>query len=420
MNAAAGWLDLYAGLLELVLFCGVLGQMHTAGRSRSSAAYVLMLAFACLASSAHGALALLGADAPLSLIRVLMAFISVMFYLLTCAAVWYYLEVIRASGEARGYALLWVSAAVCAIGAFVWVHSFFYTTIFDVRTMTFTGTAGLIVSYIPGVWIVVLLTGLLLRHGRAVGVQNALLLALLPVQPLLTSLLSRFTPIPNLQYPMIFVALLSIYVMLHLRLERRLREQARVNTRLRVYSAIGRVQPHFIYNVLTSIYYLCDSDPKTAQRAIGYFSDYLRRALEVLERQRLVPLEWELGLVDSYLSLERMRFRDSFRVEYDIAADGFQLPPFTIQVLVENALKHGLRDRGGGLIRVSSARVDGGFTVTVADNGVGCDASGAEPEGVHTGLNNTRERLSLLANGTLTVTGSPGAGTTAVVFLPAG
>ncbi len=69
---------------------------------------------------------------------------------------------------------------------------------------------------------------------------------------------------------------------------------------------------------------------------------------------------------------------------------------------------------------MSSARADGGFTVTVADNGVGCDASGAEPEGVHTGLNNTRERLSLLANGTLTVTGSPGAGTTAVVFLPAG
>ena len=212
--------------------------------------------------------------------------------------------------------------------------------------------------------------------------------------------------------------------------------------------SLERVKPHYIYNVLTSIYYLCDSDPKKAQNAVKTFSEYLRKSLYTMDQTKTVPFQWEMDLIRHYLSLEKMRFPDTFQVDYEITEQKFELPPFTVQILVENSVKHAVSRRKdqNGRIRIATEKTSGGYRIEVADNGTGRTSSAAPSGGNGTGvqasgqrldagnyglkqeeqldtyesigLNNVRERLSLLCGGTLTIQPNAENGITASVFLP--
>jgi LytS/YehU family sensor histidine kinase len=167
---------------------------------------------------------------------------------------------------------------------------------------------------------------------------------------------------------------------------------------------------------LSSIYYLCESDPAAAQRATGRFSDYLRLALENMEGKSLIPFERELATVQNYLSLETMRFGDRIRVHYDIASRKFLLPPFTLQPLVENSVKHGAGQTDKCADIFIQTREDAlGYTVTVRDTCGGFDTSAVEQG---SGTKYISEILSLTVNGTLNVESEQGVGTVSTVFIP--
>ena len=190
----------------------------------------------------------------------------------------------------------------------------------------------------------------------------------------------------------------------------------------RISAMLSQMQPHFLYNVLNSIYQLCEIDVKKAQDAIEKFSDYLRNNMASLEQKEPISFEEEYRHVQTYLALEKIRFPSTLWVAEDIQAVRFKVPPLTVQVLVENAVKHGVtKKRGGGTVTIATRELPDCWQITVADTGRGFDPDHYDQDGKpHFGLRNVRERLRLMAGGTLTIVSAPGQGTTAEIRLPKG
>jgi two-component system LytT family sensor kinase len=217
------------------------------------------------------------------------------------------------------------------------------------------------------------------------------------------------------------LALTVAFFLLQAEQGRRLAEQEQRLTQDRVTIMLSQIQPHFLYNALNSIYYLCGKDPPAAQKAIDDFATYLRGNLDSLKQSTPVPFEQELSHVRIYLSLEKMRFDDELNIVYDIRTAAFAIPTLTVQPLVENAVKYGVGKKpGGGTVSVSSQETADGFEVVVQDDGVGYDPDNVQSDGrrTHIGISNVRSRLMEMSRATLDIQSTPGKGTTAVIRLP--
>lgn len=161
----------------------------------------------------------------------------------------------------------------------------------------------------------------------------------------------------------------------------------------RLAAVTTQLQPHFLFNTLQSISTLIHKDPVAAEAMLAKLSDLLR---DVLRRSRnvLVPLGDELRMTETYLELAQLRYGERLQVSVDVdeSARSALVPMLLLQPLVENALKHGIGPRAaGGRVGVQGRRHENRLSITVWDDGVGLDGTGAGAEG--TGLANTRERL---------------------------
>lgn len=152
-----------------------------------------------------------------------------------------------------------------------------------------------------------------------------------------------------------------------------------------------QLQPHFLFNSLNAVAELTHRDPDRADAMIVALATFLRTTLEAPADPEL-PLARELGFTELYLRIERVRFAERLDVVRDIdpAALAAHVPPFILQPLVENAVRHGL-SRRSPVTRVSlHARREGdALLLRVSDNGPG--SGGPVREGV--GLSNVRSRL---------------------------
>lgn len=183
---------------------------------------------------------------------------------------------------------------------------------------------------------------------------------------------------------------------------------------------VSQIQPHFLHNSLTSIAQLCEKDPKTAKNAVIFFSEYLRGNMDSLKEKNPIPFSRELDHLKHYLYLEKMRFGEYLELVLDIHAIDFKLPVLSLQPLVENAIRHGIGMReDGGKITISSLERPDHYEVRITDDGVGFDVSASPPKNEqHIGIQNVRKRLETMCGGTLTVTSTPGLGTTTTILIP--
>ena len=209
---------------------------------------------------------------------------------------------------------------------------------------------------------------------------------------------------------------LFYYIWLHMQFVRR-REMAMMAEQ-RIQIMMTQIQPHFLYNTLSTIQVLCSVDPKRAADITGKFSTYLRQNLNSLEFTGLTPFTRELEHTKTYVEIEMIRF-PNICVEYAAEDWNFSIPPLTIQPLVENAIRHGVRIREQGIVRVTAQRTEGGHRIVIRDNGVGFDVNAPElRDGTHVGLKNVRERIEKMCGGSMTVESQIGAGTTVTILIP--
>jgi two-component system sensor histidine kinase LytS len=164
----------------------------------------------------------------------------------------------------------------------------------------------------------------------------------------------------------------------------------------------AQMEPHFVFNALNTIASLIRTDPDRARELVRAFADYTRWKLS--RPGAFVPLDEELAHVESYLELEQARFGSQLEVQIDASPDArvVRLPPFLVQPLVENAIKHGKTERPLHLIVRARVR-RGRLRVTVRDDGRGIarealervlEPGVSEGDGTGLGLANVHHRLT--------------------------
>ena len=208
---------------------------------------------------------------------------------------------------------------------------------------------------------------------------------------------------------------------------RRERDNAVLQATLQAELASARLQtlrlqlnPHFLFNALNSIASLVHSDTAKADTAIAALSSFLRASVADTRGEE-TTLEDELRLVDAYLEIESFRF-EWLTVDLDVpdALRSARVPAFALQLLVENAIRHGLAPRRTpGRVHIA-ARLDGDrLELAVSDDGVGFGVP-SDDSSLGIGLQNVRARLAQLhgADGTLTLGPSTPHGTVATIRIP--
>lgn len=165
-----------------------------------------------------------------------------------------------------------------------------------------------------------------------------------------------------------------------------------VQSRLR--SLETQLNPHFLFNALNSIAELIHQDPNKAETAILKVSTFLRNTMD---EKALIPLGDELRNVRDYIELENIRFSGKIHMHVDGPVPKIKVPKFSIQLLVENAIKHGFIDKN--ILEISLSYDKSKNRLIVQNNG-----KALKSEKFGTGLTNLAQRLKLLCKGTIEIT----------------
>ncbi|MCR4677649.1 MAG: histidine kinase [Lachnospiraceae bacterium] len=188
----------------------------------------------------------------------------------------------------------------------------------------------------------------------------------------------------------------------------------------------AQMKPHFLYNTLNTIADCCVTDSKKAQKLINSLSEYLKLILSLDNMDKTVPIRHELELVEAYTAIEKERFPSiMFANEFPLRVPNIMMPPITIQPLIENAIKHGVRksDKPGVVTLRIIENLDS-VEFFVSDNGVGMDEAAMQrlfvmpKENQSIGIYNIDKRLKNQYGQGLHVESTPGLGTCVSFKIP--
>lgn len=246
-----------------------------------------------------------------------------------------------------------------------------------------------------------------LDNGTAIGMYIIVML------PLCVMPLMELMGTPTFLFVAITISYLTMYISIHVRQEHILLANEADSEKTQTELIMSQIQPHFMFNSLTTIKYLCRKDAQMASVALTRFTQYLRRNLDVISNKNMVQLKEELEHVKTYLWMEALRFGETLKVEYDIETDEFLIPPLSLQPIVENAVKHGVTKKlGGGTVSIIVKEMDKYYEIVVKDDGLGFDKQKVEEDGeAHIGILDVRKRISEIKGSTLTVNSQVGVGT---------
>ncbi|MBQ4261457.1 MAG: histidine kinase, partial [Ruminococcus sp.] len=191
------------------------------------------------------------------------------------------------------------------------------------------------------------------------------------------------------------IMLLAMELMLFIDQGKRYLKQKEELANQKASLAVLQMRPHFIYNTMTSIYYLIEQDAPKAQQVTLDFTDYLRKNFTAIAKEGTIPFTEEVEHTRAYLAVEQVRFEGKLFVAFDTPYTSFRLPPLTLQPIVENAVKHGVDpDLDPLTIRIQTREGKNGVEISVADTGPGFGAK--DNDEPHIALANIRERLEMM------------------------
>lgn len=165
--------------------------------------------------------------------------------------------------------------------------------------------------------------------------------------------------------------------------------------RLKLAALEQQLNPHFLFNAFNSLAELVHHDPDRTEKALLDLSALFSA---MLEKRSLIPLKEELAILERYVALENIRFADKVALAVEVPQEAyrFQLPKLALQLLVENAIKHGMVPGRPLTVSVIGTVEGNRLRLTVTDDGKGFER--LKPG---TGLSNLAERLALLSGGAL-------------------
>ncbi len=262
------------------------------------------------------------------------------------------------------------------------------------------------------------LAGVIQRRNRLSNKYYvAFLIHLLPMT--VATLIHSVIFVPLLVVVGQIFSMLSMFgIILFDQIEQHIRQQREI-AHQRASIMVLQMRPHFIFNTMMSIYYLCAQDSKKAQQVTLDFTSYLRKNFTAIASENTIPFANELEHTRAYLAVEQVQFEDSLFVEYDTPHTRFRVPPLTLQPIVENAVKHGMDPDSAPLrICIRTRETDAGHEITVEDNGPGFAQANTDDSEPHIALANIQQRLEIMCGGKLTVMPHEGGGTVVKVILP--
>lgn len=340
------------------------------------------------------------------------------FILLTCST--HYFACILPLTTRWGWRLVRATIPISILGCIVWELSIFNGMFGEINQGEWIRSQLYFAGSIFGVLVIAIDFILFLSKSRELKPATLIVFISFVVIPLLSIFPRRFGL--QLLFPGLIISMMMIYVFIDRRAAEERKKLEVENNLAQTSILISQVQPHFMYNAITAIRYLCIKDPHAARDALGDFAQFLRDNLESINNTRPVTLQRELGHVEAYLDLEKLRFGDKINVEYEINEENILMPAMTLQPLVENAVKHGITKKveGGNIwIKTWSDNLDG--IILIKDDGVGFDTEKPvdnEGERKSVGIENIRKRLTIISGGSIEITSLPGEGTKALVKIP--
>ncbi len=312
--------------------------------------------------------------------------------------------------------------AVSAVGIILVIISAFtkFYYYFDAQNV-YHRTGKFWISQVIGLIAIAIEIYILIKHRKTIGTRNFTPLMtyfLLPIIALIMQMIYNKLELLNIS---ITVAVFFLFVTFQLEMAKFSAEQERNLGIMRTEIMLSQIKPHFMFNALSTIKYLCHSDPKKAEEAVDEFSAYLRISLESMNENRCIPLENEIHHIENYVALEKKRFGERVNFEMNLVDDDISIPALSLQPLVENAIKHGITKKiEGGTVSVTTERKGDVFEIKVTDNGVGFDSGkpNANDGRKHIGIQNVRERLKSMCQGELEIKSKIGEGTTSIIRIP--
>ncbi len=181
-----------------------------------------------------------------------------------------------------------------------------------------------------------------------------------------------------------------------------------------------QLNPHFLFNALNGIRALVLIEPHKSREAIGQLSDLLRLSLKTNLYDNIL-LNDEINIMENYLSIEKIRFQERLHVEIDVPKElrNEKVIPFCLQILAENAVKHGIgKSKKGGTIKVTAENVPEGLVLKVINSGILTNESDNSEESTSIGLDNLKKRLKINfgEKATFTIEGKDNWVTATIIF----
>ena len=320
--------------------------------------------------------------------------------------------------NSRKHIAMWVLTGInCALHC----TAFFCNLVFTYHDkLFFRGPLGY-TCHILSAFLVVYLTYIIIKKYKSDIKQLTLPIASTVIF-VASVLIDTFAPAPFTD-AMVISALTSAiviscnfyYYWLHMQFVRQHEEDLKAEQRIKIM--VSQIQPHFLYNTIATIRALCRKNPEQAEQVTEKFGQYLRQNLDSLKNSDLIPVEKEIKHTQIYSDIEMVRF-ENIRVEFDIQDADFSVPALSIQPVVENAIRHGVRIREEGIVCVRTCFENGCHIITVSDNGIGFDANNIDSDGTHIGIENVRWRIERLCDGNVTIESEKDKGTTVTISIP--
>lgn len=338
----------------------------------------------------------------------------------------------------------WFSWILIIINVIIYLTALFSPISFTITESKgfVRGPLGLSCHIISGILLLHLVYLTIIEY-KGVGIKemfipmfNALLII---VAVIMDSIVLKF-----IVYPFSFLTVVLIssnvfyYIWLHLQFVREHEDDLKAKQRIRIM--ISQIQPHFMFNTLTTIQALCSIDSKMAADTIEKFGTYLRQNIDSLNYADLIPISKEIEHTRVYTDIENIRFHN-IHIEYNIHDEDFLLPALSIQPIVENSIRHGVRILDSGVVKITTRRLDDYHEIVISDNGVGFDVNTIEISSTyeagkgdddsvynandntdvynfHIGISNVKERIEKMCDGIFHIESAKGEGTTVVIRIP--